>query len=286
MGDTQGQFNLRGENVTSAIKGFAEQAFVLKEVLLVQTSSKWTESYYEESPTILVGGTGSAIKETPRGSRFPYVQPNWTPKSGIHIKYPAEGVVFLEDALTDAIDVQGRTLKRVAQAIASAVDLDIYSGLSGATGIGTAAAANTGWDAAVESTRKPISDILKGIQNMSENNYPVLENGWLLLTPHDYRALMENSKVINNPSFKTADIVTNGTVGQVAGLKIKVTNSVSDDEAMIIMGQKAATWKTAVPLTTAVIEDAGIKFTIRAWEIGQLQVTDPLAIYVITDTQE
>ncbi len=177
-------------------------------------------------------------------------------------------------------------MKAVARAVASAFDGYIYAQLSGATGIGTAAAGNNGWDAAAEATRKPISDILKGIQNMSENNYDVLRNGYLLLTPHDYRALMENSKIINNPSFKTADVVSNGVVGQIAGLKIIVTNSVTDDQAMIIMGQRAATLKSAVSMTSAVIPDPGIKNTIRAWEIGVIQVTDPLAIYVITDTQE
>ena len=286
MPQTVGMEQIRGENIERAIKGYAEQDYVLKEVLLVQSSSKWTETYYEESSTVLTGGTGSAIQGTPRLAQFPYVQPNWTKRSSVHIKFPAEGVVSMEDKLTDAIDVQARTMKAVARSVANAVDSYIYTQLSGKSGIGTAAAAGTGWDATAETTRKPISDILKGIQNMSENNYNVLTNGFLLLTPHDYRALMENSKVINNPSFKTADIVTNGTVGQIAGLKIKVTNSVSDDEAMIIMGQRAATWKSAVGLTAAVIEDRGIKFTIRAWEIGVIQITDPKAIYVITDTQE
>jgi len=94
-----------------------------------------------------------------------------------------------------------------------------------------------------------------------------------------------NSKVINNPSFKTADVVSNGVVGQVCGLKIIVSNNVTADQAMIIIGQRAATWKGATPLTTAVIEDKGVNFVIRSWEIGHVQVTDPEAIHVITNTQ-
>ena len=95
---------------------------------------------------------------------------------------------------------------------------------------------------------------------------------------------MRNSKVINNPSFKTADVVTNGIVGQIAGLKIIVSNSVVADEAMIVMGNIACTWKSVQPLTSAVIEDKGIKFTIRSWEIGHLEITDPQALYTITNT--
>jgi len=283
MADTVGQADIRGENIERAVKGFALQEYRLKQVLLTQSSNKWTETYYREDAADLSGAGTWTIKGVSRLAAFPYVEPNWTKVQGRHLKHAAEGVVSVEDKLTDAIDVQARTLLRVARAIAKSVDDHIYSELTGATGIGTAAASDT-WDSATVANREPITDILKGIQNMSENNYDALSNGFLLLNPKDYRNLMVNSKVINNPSFKTADVVSNGRVGQIAGLNIIVSNSVSADEAMIIISQRAATWKSAVGLTTAVVEDKGIKFTIRAWEIGQIQVTDPLAIYVITNT--
>jgi len=284
MADVVGQVDIRGENIERAVKGFALQEFRLKQVLLQQTSSNWTETYYREAAAELSGAGVWTIKGVSRLANFPYVEPNWTKVQGRHIKHAAEGVVSVEDKLTDAIDVQARTLLRVARAIAKSVDDHIYSELTGASGIGTAAASDT-WDSATIANRDPIGDILAGIQNMSENNYDALSNGFLLLSPKDYKNLMVNSKVINNPSFKTADVVSNGRVGQIAGLNIIVTNSVTADEAMIIIGSRAATYKSAVGLSTATIEDKGIKFTIRAWEIGQVQVTDPLAIYTITNTQ-
>ena len=146
------------------------------------------------------------------------------------------------------------------------------------------------WDADAKSTRDPINDILRGIQAMDENNYDALGGGMLLLNPHDYASLMMNSKVINNPSFKTADVVSNGKVGQIAGLTIVKTTSVTDDEAMIILNQKTATWKSVVGLQTAIITGdkatAGIKTIIRSWEIGQIEVHHPKAIYTITGTEE
>ncbi|MHA1353747.1 MAG: encapsulin [Candidatus Heimdallarchaeota archaeon] len=279
-----GDYELRAENVSKAVKGFALQQYKLKQVLLLQSSSSWEETYYRENPEDLTAKDQLNIKGVPRGAAFPHVDPSWTKHSARNEKYAAEGHVFMEDRLTDAIDVQARTILRVARAIAKAVDDQIYSGLSGATGIQTAAAVAT-WDSATVADRDPIRDILTGIQAMDEHNYDAQENGYLLLSPKDYRNLMMNSKVINNPSFKTADVVSNGKVGQICGLTIIKTNSVEDDEAMIIIGQRAATWKSVVGLTSAVIEDKGIKFTIRSWEIGHLQVTDPKAIYVITNTQ-
>ena len=278
---TVGASGIRGENIEKAIKGFAEQAYKLKQVCLVQSSSNWTETYYEESSTVLTGGTGSAITGVPRGAGFPYVEPNWQKKSGVHTKYAAEGVIWMEDKLTDAIDVQARTLLRVAQAVASAVDTAIHTGITGATGINTLAAAAT-WDNATIALRDPISDILHGIEYMSVDNYDFFENGYILMNPEDYTNLISNSKVINNPSFKTADVVSNGVVGQICGGKIIRSNSVTANQVILIIGQRACTWKTAVPLTTTTIEEPGIKYTIRAWEIGQLQVHDPEAIHVIT----
>ncbi len=281
----QGQVGIRGENIERAVKGFANKLFKLRQILLVQSSNKWTETYYRETSTPLTGGTGQAIQEVARGARFPHVDPTWTKVQTRNIKFAAEGTVFLEDKLTDAIDVQARSIFRVAESIANAVDVYIYTQLTaeGSTS-GVVAAADT-WNSLTIANRDPIGDLLIGEAAMMANNYDVLQNGFLLLTPKDYGSLLRNSKVINNPSFKTADVVSNGVVGQIVGLKIIVSNSVVSGEAMIVYGQRAATWKSVLPLTSAVIEDKGIKFTIRSWEIGHIQITDAQALYTITGTQ-
>lgn len=277
--------DIRGENVERAVKGFALQEFKLKQVLLNMSSSDWTETYYRETATELTPeGETHSIQGVSRGAAFPHVDPSWTKFQGTHTKFAAEGTVFMEDKLTNAIDVQARTILRVARSIASQVDQYIYTELSGATGINTAAAVAT-WDSATVADRDPVRDILTGIEYMSVDNYDALKNGYLLLSPKDYTNLLMNSKVVNNPSFKTADVVSNGVVGQIAGLNIIVSNTVTADEALIVIGQRAATWKSAVALTSKVIENEGIDFTIRSWEIGQVQVTDPEAIHKITNTQ-
>jgi len=280
MALTIGSDGIRGENVERAIKGYTEQLYKLKQVCVQITSSNWTETYYTESSTVLTGGAGSAITEVPRLAGFPYVEPNWAKKSAVHKKYAAEGVISMEDKLTDAIDVQARTIKRVSQAITSAVDGAIYTGITGATGVNTFAASAT-WDNATIALRDPIGDILQGIEYCAVDNYDILENGYIIMAPEDYTNVLNNSKVINNPSFKTADVVSNGVVGQIAGLKIIVTNSATVNQVVMIK-YGSATWKSAVGLNSRVIEEPGIKYTIRAWEIGQIVVTDPEGICVIT----
>ena len=285
MADQVGMQDIRGENVERAVKGFANKLFKLKQVLMVQSSDKWTETYFRETSTPLTGGTGQAITEVARGVRFPHVDPEWTEVKTRNMKFAAEGTVFLEDKLTDAIDVQARSIFRVAEGIANAVDVYIYTQLTDEGSTSGVVAASDTWNSLTVANRDPMGDLLIGEAAMMANNYDVLQNGFLLLTPKDYGSLLRNSKVINNPSFKTADVVSNGVIGQIAGLKIIVSNSVTAGECMIVMGQRAATWKSVVPLTSAVIEDQGIKFTIRSWEIGHIQITDPQALYTITGTQ-
>ncbi len=281
---TQATADLREENIQRAVNGFALQSYKFKQVCLIQSSSSWKETYFEEGSAELTASGTRNIKGVSRGANFPYVEPNWVEKSVRHQKYAAEGLIYWEDAITNSIDVMQRTLLRVARAITKSVDDEIYQQWITASGINTGAA-SANWDSATLADRDPIRDILTAIQTCSEDNYDVQENGFLLLSPKDYRNLMMNSKVINNPSFKTADIVSNGRVGQVVSLNIIVSNSVPADEALVIKGQEASTWKTAKALQTKVIEDHGIKFTIRGWEVGITQVTNPKAIYRITNTQ-
>ena len=285
MADQVAMQDVQGENISRAVKGFGLKLFKLRQVLTISGSNKLTETYYRETAAELtVGGETFDIQGVARGAAFPHVDPSWTKVQGRHIKFAAETSIFIEDKLLDAIDVKQRAVIRVTRSVVNSSDIYIYTTLSGASGIGTAAAAAT-WDATAESTRDPIGDILAGIQNLDESNYDALENGFLLLSPKDYKNLMRNSKVINNPSFKTADVVSNGRVGQIAGLTIIKTTSVTADQAMIIVGQRAATLKSAISMRSNVKEIFGVKDELSTYEMMHVQVTDPAAIYVITNTQ-
>jgi len=283
MADTIGEIDIRGENIERAVKGFANKLYKLKQVLMSEGSSNWTESYYRETATPLTAGGNRSIADVARGALPPELHPSWTKVSTINKKFMGQVTIFYEDLKTNAINTQARSLFRCAEAIVNAEELYIYAQLTAATSTSGVVAALDDWNSATVANRAPIDDILIGEAAMMANNYDVLQNGYLLVTPFDYGSLLRNSKVINNPSFKTADVVSNGVVGQIAGLKIIVSTSVTADEAMIIMGQRAATWKQVVPLTSAVIDDPGVSVKVRCWEMGHIQITDTQALYTITD---
>ncbi len=283
MADTIGQIDIRGQNFERAVKGFANKLYKLDQILLKESSSNNSENYYRETSTPLEAGGNRAVNDVARGALPPELHPSWTLVTTYHRKFMGQAVIFYEDTLTNAINTQARAAFRVAESIVNAKDLYIYTELTAATGTSGVVAAADDWDSATVANRDPMGDILIGEGAMMANNYDVLSNGYLLVTPVDYASLMRNSKVINNPSFKTADVVSNGVVGQIAGLTIIVSTNVSADEAMIVMGQRAATWKGVVGLQSAVITDQGVNIKVRAWEMGHIQITDPQALYTITN---
>jgi len=192
----------------------------------------------------------------------------------------------MEDLRLNAFNVQSRAINGLVESIVNAQDTAIYAALTAETGTSGTVAATNPWDDSTAANQNPINDILRGIQAMDENNYDAQEGGILLVNPHDYASLMQNSKVITNPTFKTADVVSNGKMGQVAGLTIVKSTSVTDDEAMIIVNQLTATWQSAVGFETALIDKPGISTVIRSWEMGQIQIIHPKSIYTITNTEE
>lgn len=285
MADSTGMADLRKENVSRVVVGFALQEYRLKQLCMIQSSSSWKETYFQETAADLTGGTGSAVKGVPRLANFPYGEVTWTEASNRLVKHAMEGVVSWEDAKTNEIDVIARTLLRIGRAIAKSVDDVIYSAIT--TDNGQTVATGAPWDAAVVADRDPIQDILNAIKLIAIQNYDALAgNGFLLLNPTDYANLLGNANIRNAGQFYTSDVTKNGRVGRLLGLSVVVSNSVDADEAAVVIAKEAMTWKSAAGLRVTSIEDPGIKWTIRAWEIGVVQVKQPNAICVITNTVE
>lgn len=285
MVDTTGELDIRAINYEKIVKGFALQEFKMKQLVTESSSSAWQESYYRETATELTGGLGSAVKGVPRLANFPYGEPSWTLVNSYIEKYGMEGVVSAEDEMLDNVDVIARTLLRVARAVAYAVDSQIYAVLLGAVGNTTACTVGYEWDSATVANRDPINNILAAKQLLAEDNFdPDNGNTFLVINPKQYKNLLSNSKITNNPSFKTADVVSNGVVGQICGLKIIVSNVVTADSCLVAIAKECGTWKSAAGLTTHTIKDPGIKTTIRAYEMGVCQATSPNALCSITNT--
>lgn len=280
MADSTGMADLRAETVSRIVKGFALQEYKMKQLCMIESSHSWTETYYAETAADLTGGTGSAVKGVPRLANFPYGEVTWTETSGRNIKYGMDGVISWEDVKTNNVPMIARTLLRIARAVASAVDSEIASNISSEAGNTTAA--NATWNNAVIADRDPIQDILDAKALIAIDNYNPDNNGYLLVHPTNYSELLGNANIRNAGQFYSDSVTKNGIVGRLLGLTVISSNSITEGTAHVVVAKEALTWKSVIGLTVKTIEDPGVKYTIRAWEVGQIQVVNANAICNIT----
>jgi hypothetical protein len=280
MADTTGELDLRKENFSKIVKGFALQEYKLKQLCMIESSDSWTETYYKETATELSGGTGSSVKGVPRLAKFPYGEVSWTKTSANNIKYAMEGIISWEDEKMNNIPMIARTLLRIARAITRQIDTDIAAGIL--AGAGQTQAATATWNNAVIANRDPIQDILNAKSLLAIQNYNPDRNGYLIVHPTQYAQLLGNSNIRNAGQFYTDSVTKNGVVGKLLGLTVVSTVAVTAGGCQVVIGKEACTWKSVVDLTINTIDDPGIKKTIRAYEVGQLQVVNPNAICKIT----
>jgi len=282
MADTTGEADLRAENVSRIVKGFALQNYKLKQLCMIQKSNAWTEQYYQETAADLEAASGSniSVKGVPRLANFPYGEVSWTLASGRNLKHAMEGVISWEDGKTNAVDVIARTLLRIARAVTKSVDSDIAAAI--VADAGNTTAANATWNNAVIADRDPVQDILDAKALIALDNYDPDNNGFLLVNPTNYAELLGNANVRNAGQFWTDSVTKNGRVGRLCGLTVISSNSITEGGAQVVIAKEALTWKEVVGLQVYTITDPGIKHTIRAFEVGQIQVVNPDAICKIT----
>ncbi len=280
MADSTGMADLRKENISRILKGFALQEYKMKQLCMIESSSAWTETYYKETAADLSGGTGSNVKGVPRLANFPYGEVTWTKTSGRNIKHGMEGVLSWEDVKTNNVPMIARTLLRIARAVTKSVDETISAAIL--ADAGNTSAANATWNNAVIADRDPIQDILDAKALIAIDNYNPDKNGFLLVHPTNYAELLGNPNIRNAGQFYTDSVTKNGVVGSILGLTVISSNTVTEGGAQIVIGKEALTWKSVVGLTTETISDPGVKYTIRSWEVGQIQVVNADAICLIT----
>jgi hypothetical protein len=286
MAETIGQVGLRAEVVDKTVKGFAVQQYKFKPQLTISSTNAWNNTFYTEDPNVLSDTAANRVKGVARGANFPQASVSWTKQTKELDKYAIEDNIFWEDVLTDNVDVQARTMFRIAERITKGVDDEIYSVLSqgGApTTIGSVIiGAGSEWNGTVPMI---IDNLMEAKQKIGEKNYNT-DNLVAFISPLDHRSMVNYlaGKGAQFPQIGT-NVTMNGGVGNLCGINLIVSNSVTGDGALVMVPKIAATWKEAYPLSTETIIDPMKSVKIRACELGVTQLTDPSAIVYISGTQ-
>lgn len=288
MADKSGQADIRGLDIDKLAKGFADEEFVLKRYVQVTTTSARNIRWYKKTSGILdsvdvTGVTASQINTSDKSLPVA-VEQSWTRQASYVRKYFVESpLISMEDIRDSDVDILATNIRDLVRAVAYQVDYRIYDAMCSDGSIGTGAATADGWDDAA--TGDPIKDLLLAKETIRNSNYNP-EGAILYIHPTEYSHLMEfliSVKGSSIPNF-SSEKVRSGVCMEILGLKVVVSSNATTDQALVFVPNRAATWKSFVPLTTATIVEPGMGTKIRVWEEGECLVTDPAAIYKITDT--
>lgn len=280
---------LRAEAVDKLIRDIAEQEFVMKQLVMVSSSSAWKEVYWQETAGELTAQATAAIRGVPRLAALPELTLSHTRKSTTIEKYGGTATISWEDILTAEIDVIARNIVKVGRAIANSVDSVIWNALSENQSVSTinsvTITAGQEWNSATIANRDPVQNILNAIREIQIDNLnPLNGQGYLVLSPTDFANILGNANIRNVGQFYTS-ILENGRVGRLLGLTVIVSNVVTADYSMVVIAKECGTWKEVQPLTTNTVDTPPISRTISAWTYGVPQLSNPNAVCLISNTQ-
>ena len=173
---------------------------------------------------------------------------------------------------------------RLTRAVTKKVDTRIYDVMTESqtpVNIGTGAASAC-WDTA---TATIVGDIMSGVQTIQENDYDT--SGFIIaMTPKNHKDLVTyliDTKGSSIPGF-SSEQVGNTMVTGILGGRIIVSNNVAADSVLVGLPAKAVTWKSFEDIHGETENVVGRGTRIHVWENGEAILTDPDAVYLITDT--
>lgn len=278
---------LRKEIVDGVIKDFTQKMFVFRDALTVQTTGAWKNTYMQENPAILTANGQTSFKGVAPGADFPESRPTYTERTARILKFAGESTIIWEDILAGDVDIQTRTLLKLSEGIRNAVDSYIWDELSENR---TAAQIQTftispgyQWNAVSAAI---FDDLARAEQLLKVKNY-WQGNLICFLSPRDERSV-KNYMVRNGIQFNNVagEVLRNGKIGTVNGFEFRVSNNVTTSYSMVVVPKICATYKELVPLSTDTKEEAFQHVRVRAVMEGAVQITDPLAIVLIANTQD
>jgi len=301
MVDKSGEAEIRGINIDKLAKGFADEDNILKKFVVNSTTNSREIRWYQKTAGFLDTATTddtaiSLMYNTAQNARPFITEQSWTRQTSYVKKFFVESPMISEEDIKDSdIDVLATNVRDLVRAVERKVDLRIFSILfncleatptqpltNGAVTVQTTAATDE-WD--VVATMDPIKDILNGKQKIRSYGYNP-EGSILGMNSVEHKLLLSyliNVKGSSIPAFASQKMES-GVVMEILGCRVVVSENFTTDWVYQWVPSRAATWKAFMPISTAVITEPGIGRKIRVWEEGELLLTDPKSVHVISNT--
>jgi len=283
MAETSGMAELRGIQIDTLSKGFADEEMILRKFLTNTPTSAREVRWYKKTTGFLTVSPPQSVLSAP-GAMPTVVEQSLTRQTSYVNEYFVSSPILTDEDIKDSDpDILAINIRDLVRKIEKTIDTAIYDAITDATGIETTAAIGTGWDDTTNGN--PIKDLLTAKRKIRVNGYNP-EGAILYINPIEHENLINYLITVKGssiPSFSSA-LMGPGVVMEILGLRVVVSENATTDEALVFVPQRAATWKSFMELTTRAIDEPLIGTTIRVKEAGITLVTDVGAVHVTTDT--
>ena len=275
-----GEDVVRATAYDAAIKQIAKYSYKFKQLVSVTTSSSWKNYFFRESTDIPTGESGNAIKGIPRGADFPNAVLSWEQVTSRIDKYGLSSSIDHEDIIAGNIDMRNRTILRIAEGVAKAVDTEIYNVISESL---TPSAIQTGtltggyWN---ETSAAIIKD-LATMKAQVKTYYDQAKDFAVIINPANEPHVLHYIYEKGAQARESGQSAFNGEIGNPAGVRVITSSIVNASYALFVVPKTCATWKQLMPLETDTKTEKFKGDTITACEYGVTELHEPKQVVLL-----
>jgi len=284
MADQSSQADIRGLDLTKLVRGFAEEALVMKKYVTVSPTSAREIRWFQKTAGFLDSEdtTDITASQIPTSEKsLPVIAgPSFTRQTSYVKFFKVESELISRADVQDTdLDLIATTIRDLTRAVGRQVDLHIYNVITEndtPANIQTIAITDE-WDDTANCI--PISDLAKAREYIK--NYAYEPNGAVFCCRPDVERFLLNYLIAvkgsSIPQFASAK-VGDAVLLEIMGFKVVSTTVVTSDKAVIFVPQTACIYKELMPISAVQIEEKLIGTKIRVAEEGVALLTDPKAV--------
>lgn len=280
---TTGEANLLNERFNEVVENVAPHMQVLrKKVCLVKSSNAGEEHFYQKTASQLSGSANLGF-----GAELPRDVVDFAKVTVRPRLFGIESGFTWQDTKIRVIDVQRETMKDMLAYIEYQVALRVWNIISesqSAVNIRTLATAAT-WNNATRSSRIPHEDIFEAKSVIMDSQTQRYKPNICLLSPTDAVFVVTNDYVLGSFDASSPAVMKSGSLGTIAGLELLEDPVITADYSWVGEAKRVATWWEQESLRTKIILNEPVDVTLKAWQMGDVNLTNPKAACLITNTQ-
>lgn len=271
------QETVRATAYDLAIKQLVAFAYKMKQLVSIGKSNSYKNYFFREQTTIPTGQSGNAIKGIPRGADLPNAVLTWEQVTSRIEKYGLSSSIDDEDIRMGNLDVRNRTLKRIAEGVAKAVDQDIYDVVIADGGIQTGTLRGGYWDETSAAIIKDLAFMKAQVKAYYDNANEFV----CVVNPNVEPYILHYIYEKGAQAQSAGQSAFNGQIGNPAGVNIITSDVVDVSYALFVHPKTFATWKEVMPLETDVSVEKFKGEKISACEYGTTEVHEPKQVVLI-----